>query len=221
MTAKTGLANKSNMKIPMEGTLLFFGDSITDSARDPANPASLGVGYVNQIASRIGYKYPSPARRVINAGVGGNRIYDLERRLESDLIAHQPSLVTILVGINDTWRQFDSNRVSSIADFRAAYERILVSTTTRIAPCPRLILMEPFVLPDPEDRRTWRTDLDSRIAVVRDLAVQFNARLIPLDGLFSAAATRAPASYWLHDGVHPTPAGHALIAEAWLSNMNF
>ena len=83
---------------------------------------------------------------------------------------------------------------------------------------PRLVLMEPFLLPVPADRRGWREDLDPKITIVRDLAVEFGADLIPLDGQFAAAATRAPAAFWLHDGVHPTSPGHALIADAWLRN---
>jgi len=39
---------------------------------------------------------------------------------------------------------------------------------------------------------------------------------VPLDGLFAAAAAHREPAFWLPDGVHPTPAGHALIAQAWL-----
>jgi lysophospholipase L1-like esterase len=205
------------MKIPDEGTLLFFGDSITDSGRDYKTPDALGVGYVNFIRALLGCRRPSVNRRVLNMGINGNRIYDLEARLETDVLAHKPAVVTILIGVNDTWRRFDSNIMSPIGDFRDSYRRILEQITTRLVPRPQLVLMEPF-LPYPDERPGWRADFDPRISVVRDLAVEFRADLIPLDGMFAAAAVRAPASYWLHDGVHPSPVGHALIAEAWLAN---
>jgi lysophospholipase L1-like esterase len=206
------------MKLPDEGTLLFYGDSITDCGRDYKTPDALGGGYVSFIRAQLGCRRPSVNRRVLNMGINGNCIYDLEKRLETDVLAHSPAVVTILIGINDTWRRFDSNITSSAVDFRDTYRRILGQIVARVTPRPQLVLMEPFVLPYPEDRRGWRFDLDPRITVVRDLAVEFQADLIPLDGMFSAAATRAPASYWLGDGVHPTPAGHALIANAWLAN---
>jgi acyl-CoA thioesterase-1 len=76
--------------------------------------------------------------------------------------------------------------------------------------------MEPFVLPVPDDRRTWREDLDPKLAVVRHLAREFNALLIPLDGIFAAACTQQPPAFWAADGVHPSSAGHALIAKSWL-----
>ncbi|AWI08142.1 SGNH/GDSL hydrolase family protein [Ereboglobus luteus] len=201
-------------------TILFYGDSITDCGRDRGNVESLGSGYPGLIGVALACKMPSQGLRFINTGVSGDRIYDLEKRMEADLVAHAPSIVTFLIGINDTWRRFDSNIVSPAGDFQAAYKRILRAITNgRTMPAPRIVLMEPFVLPVPEDRRQWRADLDPRIHAVRELAVEFGADLIPLDGLFAAAATRAPAAYWLPDGVHPSAAGHALIADAWMANV--
>jgi len=206
------------MPLPLKpnDTLLFFGDSITDCDRDRAKLDSLGGGYVSQIHARLSYTLASPALRVINQGCSGHRIYDLEARLETDLLAHKPTVVTFLIGINDVWRRFDQQLVSPAAEFAAAYHRVL--TRIRAELNPRLVLMEPFLLPVPADRRAWREDLGPKISIVRDLAVEFGADLIPLDGLFAAAATRAPAAYWLPDGVHPSAAGHALIADAWLKN---
>lgn len=201
-----------------DDSLLFYGDSITDCGRDRASLASLGGGYVNFINAQLGNRLPSSARKVINSGNGGNRIYDLESRLDADLLAHRPTVVTFLIGINDTWRRFDRNLMSPTGEFRAAFRRILARITTEMSPAPHLVFMEPFLLPVPEDRRAWREDLDPKITVVRDLAVEFAGDLIPLDGLFAAAATRAPAAYWLPDGVHPSAAGHALVADAWLRN---
>ena len=205
-----------SLSLKPDVTLLFFGDSITDCGRDRAKPESLGGGYVSQLNARLGAALASPALRVLNQGISGNRIYDLEARLETDLLAHKPSVVTFLIGINDVWRRYDRNLVSPAAEFAAAYRRVLARIRDDLR--PRLVLMEPFLLPVPADRRAWREDLDPKITVVRDLAVEFGADLIPLDGLFAAAATRAPAAYWLPDGVHPSAAGHALVTDAWLKN---
>jgi len=76
--------------------------------------------------------------------------------------------------------------------------------------------VEPFVLPVPENRKSWRQDLDPKIHIVRELAREYGAMLVPLDGLFAAASAKAEPAYWAPDGVHPSPAGHALIADAWL-----
>jgi lysophospholipase L1-like esterase len=62
----------------------------------------------------------------------------------------------------------------------------------------------------------WREDLDPKIAVVRQLAREFHAILVPLDGIFAQASTQREPAFWAGDGVHPSNAGHALIAQSWL-----
>jgi len=89
-------------------------------------------------------------------------------------------------------------------------------TITREKLGAKILLMEPFVLPVPDDRAAWREDLDPRIHAMRRLAREFADIFVPLDGIFAAAATKREPAYWAPDGVHPTAAGHALIAQAWL-----
>jgi len=67
-----------------------------------------------------------------------------------------------------------------------------------------------------EGQSAWREDLEPKIAITRQLAQDYKAICLPLDGIFSRAAALRPASFWLRDGVHPTSAGHALIAQSWL-----
>jgi lysophospholipase L1-like esterase len=79
-----------------------------------------------------------------------------------------------------------------------------------------LIILEPFLLPVPADRVGWRVDLDPKINAARELAREFKAVYVALDGLFAAASAQRDPAFWLPDGVHPSLAGHALIAQAWL-----
>ena len=129
-------------------------------------------------------------------------------------MALKPTLVSILIGINDTWRRYDSGVISPPHEFKKSYHGIL--TTLRERTSARILICEPFLLPIPDDRKNWREDLDPRIGVCRELAREFNTLYLPLDGLFAAASTRAPLAYWLPDGVHPSLAGHAFIAEQWI-----
>jgi lysophospholipase L1-like esterase len=66
------------------------------------------------------------------------------------------------------------------------------------------------------DREAWREDLDPKIAAVRALAREFKAVYVPFDGMFAAASTAVDPAYWAADGVHPTAAGHALMADEWI-----
>ncbi|MDR6881374.1 lysophospholipase L1-like esterase [Bacillus sp. 3255] len=150
----------------------------------------------------------------INRGISGNRVKDLQARWEQDCLKLQPDWVSIYIGINDCWRRYDRNDPTSAEQFASGYRELLVRTQSALD--AKLILIEPFVLPVPDDRKQWREDLDPKIAVVRELAREFGALLIPLDGLFAQASMTAPPSYWAPDGVHPSAAGHSLIAKAWL-----
>jgi acyl-CoA thioesterase-1 len=204
------------MLINADDRILFTGDSITDAGRSREKPEELGVGYVALAAAHLQARLASPHLKIFNRGIGGNRACDLLKRVDSDLLALKPTVVSILIGINDTWRRYDSNDPTEVKAFERDYRMLLEKVTQQIQ--ARLVLLEPFVLHVPADRFNWREDLNPKIDVVRKLAVDFGAELLPLDGLFAQAATQAPAAYWAADGVHPTPAGHALIAETWLEN---
>ncbi|MCE3200614.1 SGNH/GDSL hydrolase family protein [Paenibacillus sonchi] len=202
------------MEFQENDIILFQGDSITDWGRNYEDPSSLGVGYALMVAARLGLLYPEKKLTFINRGISGNRAADLQRRWDKDCLELKPTVVSIYIGINDTWRRFDSGEETTAAQFEASY-RDIIERTLR-ATNAKLILVEPFVLPVPEDRKGWRQDLDPKIHVVRELAREYGALLVPLDGLFAAASMKADSAFWAPDGVHPSPAGHALITDAWL-----
>lgn len=200
--------------IETNATVLFQGDSITDAGRSRENDADLGRGYAAMVAAWFSARYPERKVRFLNRGISGNRAKDLRARWQTDCLDLAPTWVSILIGINDTWRRYDSNDPTPPDVFEAHYRAILEQTRDRLG--ARIIILEPFVLPTPPDRAAWRVDLDPKIAIARKLAREFGALFVPLDGPFAAAATQREMEVWLADGVHPTPAGHALIAQAWL-----
>lgn len=197
--------------------IVFYGDSITDAGRDrsaaPGDPKGWGFGYAHYIAAQLSSQLADYELVFSNKGISGNRIYDLEDRLENDVLSLSPDLVSILIGINDVWRRYDSGKVSPLDEFTASYRRVLERLT---GAGPTVVILEPFLLPVPEDRRAWREDLNPKIEAIRDLAREFSLPLVPLDGLFAQASTKRQSAFWLPDGVHPSPAGHALIGSAWM-----
>lgn len=201
------------MLIPNHSTVLFQGDSITDADRSRENDADLGLGYPALVSAWFSALYPEKQVRFLNRGISGNRAADLRARWQTDCIDLHPALVSILIGINDTWRRYDSNDPTPVEVYAANFRAILEQTRDLGA---KIVILEPFSLPVPEDRRPWRVDLDPKIAAARDLAREFAAVYLPLDGLFAAASVRREPSFWLPDGVHPSPAGHALIAQEWM-----
>ncbi len=205
---------KTGMKI------LFQGDSITDCGRARGAPDAppLGVGYAFMIASRLEARHPGRGLVFSNRGTSGDRAKDLAARWEQDCLALAPDVVSILIGINDTWRRFDRGEATSAEAFGRSYRSILEATRDRLG--ARIVICEPFVLPVPPDRAAWREDLDAKIAVARALAREFGAVYVPFDGMFAAASTTVAPAYWAADGVHPTQIGYAILADEIILRIN-
>lgn len=195
--------------------ILFQGDSITDCKRAVPEVSDMGCGYACMVSAFLESEYPEMTLSFLNRGISGNRVRDLEKRWDADCIALKPDVVSILIGVNDTWRRYDCNDATSVEEFRDSYARILERVRKELDAV--LILCEPFLLPFSPEKRTWREDLNPKIDVVRDLASEYEALYVPFDGAFAAANAKASPEYWTRDGIHPTSAGHALLARTWLS----
>ncbi|MRG60291.1 hypothetical protein GE115_10490 [Agromyces sp. CFH 90414] len=196
-------------------TLAFVGDSITDAGRDRADAGSLGDGYVRLVADEFARRGASV--RVVNAGIAGNRAVDLERRWAPDVAPHEADVVTLFIGVNDMWRRYDHDDPTSAEDFEATCRRLLAAEAQSRPVGPKWILMEPFLLPVREEQHAWLDDLDGKRQAVRRLAEETGAPLVPLHDILTAAAGAEGAAALAPDGVHPTPLGSRLIADAWFT----
>lgn len=204
--------------IPRGSRVLFIGDSITDAGRNREEGEDLGQGYVLMAAASFSARHPRHGVRFLNRGIAGDRVRDLVARWDADCLDLAPDVVSVLIGINDTWRRFDSAEETPTAAYERDYRDLLRRARERLD--ARFILIEPFLLPIGEDQHAWRPDLDPRIGVVRRLATEFDAALVPADGAFAAAIADAGPAVWSTDGVHLTPAGHAFLARAWLRRVH-
>lgn len=185
-------------------TIVFAGDSVTDCGRR-GDPAGLGDGYVKNLYDALGPDRP----RIVNVGISGNRAKDLAARWQSDVLAHEPDLVSVLIGINDTWRRYDKSDPTSTESFERSYRALLDGIQAQ------LVLVEPFLLAVKEEQHDWREDLDPKIEVVRRLAAEYGALLVPADVELNRQAATVGAVTLADDGVHPSKAGHQALADLW------
>jgi len=199
----------------MKKTILFQGDSITDCGRVSGAGGGMGCGYPAMILARLMCDQPEAEWNIINRGTSGNRIVDLYARWRVDCLNLNPDVLSILVGVNDTWHEDNQNGVE--VPRYARFYRELLEWTLKARPGVRLVLMEPFICAQNEKLEIMLADVRQRAEVVKSLAKEFDAVFIPLQSVFEAASQRAPMAHWAADGVHPTPAGHQLIADAWLN----
>jgi lysophospholipase L1-like esterase len=203
--------------------VLFQGDSITDCgrARDMEGTANqlgaLSPGYAMMVASELLAARPAAGLQFYNRGISGNRIVDLYARIRADIINLRPNVISILIGVNDTWHGFGRNNGVDVPKYERVYRELLREVRAEL-PSVKFVLCEPFVLKCGVVADGWVEEIDQRRAVVAKLAQEFDAVLVPFQSMFDEAVKSAPPAYWAADGVHPTAAGHRLMAKAWLQS---
>jgi lysophospholipase L1-like esterase len=204
-------------------TILFQGDSITDTQRDrdvtQANHShALGIGYCNHVAAHLLRERPADNLRFYNRGVSGDRIVDLYARWRVDAINLKPDVISILVGVNDTWHAFKAQNGVEPERYAMVY-RMLLDYTRQQLPDVQFVLCEPFVLQCGEVTEAWIGEMSQRQQIVRRLADEFGAGFVPFQSALNEVLKFAPPDYWLADGVHPTIAGHRILAECWVETV--
>lgn len=204
-----------------DSVILFQGDSITDCQRNrdilqPNHSQALGSGYVNHIAAALLRRHPTHNLQIYNRGISGNRVVDLYARWRVDAVNLRPNVVSILIGVNDTWHHFRGDNGVEVERFELVY-RMLLAYTREQLPDVQLILGEPFILPCGVVEPAWQEEMAARQTIVKRLAAEFGASFIAYQSTLDSVANTPAPEYWLADGVHPTPAGHKLMAEAWLN----
>lgn len=196
-------------------TVLFMGDSITDAGRRDDKTRQLGWGYVAQIADLLAALYPERRIRILNHGISGDRVIELRSRWDADVIAHQPSWVSISIGINDVWRRFAnlSEFAVDIDEYIRLYGDLCEWTTKQTD--ARLVLMETSVIGEDFTNES-NLYLEQYNNAIRSFAKQYDAVLVPIRESFRRGIESRRDFAWTGDGVHPLPPGHMLMATTWL-----
>ena len=197
--------------------ILFMGDSITDAGRTSVENENLGSGYSLLVTSQLAFEHPGEYE-FVNRGINGNRIVDLIARVKKDMINLKPDVMSILIGVNDTWQEFDLQNGTETHKFEMYYN-ILIEQLKEALPELKIMILEPFVFKGTETEAYYegfKKDVTEKAAAAKRVAEKNSLAFIPLQDKLDEAAKSAPEAYWLGDGVHPTPAGHELIKREWL-----
>ena len=206
-----------NMFLQKNDRILFDGDSITNAFRKPEEIGSsyrLGAGWVMMLAAQLQAEHTGLGLQIENRGVCGNGVSELLDRWDANCLAWQPTVLNLLVGVNETLRRFNHRAERPASKFKIEYAKLL-DRTRQALPEIRLILCEPFLLEVGAVTAAWRADLREHQTVVRELAQEYAAVFVPLQQPLDEAAARTDPADWLFDGIHPHAAGQWLIMQAW------
>jgi len=209
-------------RLPARTRFLFIGDSITDAGRDPSGEATpwgapgTGRGYVSFIEAWFGATRPADQIRVINRGTSGHTVRDLAARWQADVLASPPDWLSIMIGINDVWRQFDTPLRTDLHVPLAEYRSVLTELVTRTRPQVKgLVLATPYLI-EPNRADPMRQMMDAYGAVVRELATKHDAIFVDTQAAFDAITAHTHPMTLAWDRIHPNTTGHLALARAFL-----
>jgi lysophospholipase L1-like esterase len=204
---------------------VMIGDSITDSQR--ARPigeglfGALGQGYVSLVNGLLQANHPQAAIRVVNMGTSGNTVRDLASRWQTDVLDLQPDWLSIMIGINDVWRQFDSPWQAELHVPIVEYEQLLQSLVVQTRPLLKgLILMTPYFI-EPNRSDPMRIQMDAYGQVVQAIATKHNAIIVNTQAAFDSVLEHVHPMTIAWDRVHPTLTGHIILAQALLQSIGY
>ena len=209
-----------DFKIETGEKFVFIGDSITDCGRR-AEFAPFGNGYVFMAVNLATAKYPERRICWVNRGIGGDTVQGLVKRWTEDVLNEKPDWVSIAIGINNVARDKQSGRSldECVKDFEDSYRTIL--ERTRKETDAKIVMFEIFYIKE-EDKWARNFNIDIYNNVIHQLAKEYQAILVSIQEAFRKAKIKRQDYSWTNsDGVHPLPAGHALIALEFLKAMEW
>lgn len=205
--------------------IVFAGDSVTDMESmipvGEAMPESLGKGYVRIIDNLLGACYPERMIRVTNSGISGNTSTDLLRRFDRDVVQLNPDWVSICIGINDVWRQFDMPAIPEAHvcpyEYRQNVEQMILKVKDRVK---GIFLMTPYYM-EPNRGDPMRKRMDEYTQICKELAQKHGCILIDLQEMFDTYFVHRHSTFIAWDRVHPNYVGATLIAKTFLAHCDF
>jgi lysophospholipase L1-like esterase len=214
------------MLLKPRSKLLFIGDSLTDANRTKPGPSEglfdpMGRGYVTLVNALLGTCHPDLHVRVVNVGLSGNTVRDLAKRWQSDVLDLKPNWLSVMIGANDVWRQFDSPRQPEIHVLPDEYERTYDDLLAQTRPSLEgIVLMTPFYV-EPNRADAMRARMDEYGRIVKKLAAKHRAVFVDTQAAFDRVLQHDYAATLAWDRVHPNQTGHMVLAHAFLNAIGF
>lgn len=204
------------MTLQKRTKIVFFGDSITQAGVNNG-------GYIDRIQTAINSKGIKDKYELVGAGIGGNKVYDLYLRMEDDVLAKDPQLVVIYVGINDVWHKTSHGTGTDIDKYEKFYVAIikkLQAKNINVAVCTPTVIGEKKGDSNPQDK-----DLNAYSDVIRRLASTYDCTLIDLRKAFAAYeqannSDNKESGLLTTDRVHLTAAGNQLVADEMIQALS-
>lgn len=213
------------MKLTSNDKLVMIGDSITDCGRGrpfgEGLGSGLGTGYVSVAAGLLQSVYPELAVRVVNVGTSGHTVRDLAGRWQTDVLDLSPDWVSVMIGTNDVWRQFDQPYIKESHVYAEEYEETLSELVEKtLTHVKGIVLMTPFYL-EPNREDAMRRTMDQYGGIVKRVAENHGTLFVDTQAAFDKMLAHIYPATIAWDRVHPSASGHVALAKAFLDALDF
>lgn len=213
------------MKVGPNEKFVLIGDSVTDVGR--ARPVAEGLsnphgaGYVNVVQGLLTAIYPERMIRVVNMGNSGNTVCDLRDRWQTDVIDLQPDWVSVMIGVNDIWRQFDIPQIPERHVLPNVYEETLEALIVWTKPLVKgLVIMTP-VYWESNKQDLMAAKVMEYGAICKRLSEKYGLVFVDAQAYADRLLRYCHSSYIAWDRVHPNVPGHHVLARALLDAIGF
>lgn len=205
--------------------IVFAGDSVTDM--ESAQPVgeglfdNVGRSYVRIVENMLVTWYPELKIRITNSGISGNTSRDLLARFERDVVSLDPQWVSICIGINDVWRQFDTPAIPNDAvfpdEYRQNVEKMILAVKEKVK---GIFILSPYYM-EPNREDMMRKRMDEYVAICKELAEQYGCIFVDFQSMYERFLKIRHSSSIAWDRVHPNQMGATLMAREFLSKCGF
>lgn len=205
--------------------IVFAGDSVTDMGR--ARPNGEGIGddlgrsYVRVIENMLAVCYPKRIIRITNAGISGNTSRDLLARFETDVVDLKPDWVSICIGINDVWRQFDCPAMLDWQvqpdEYESNLEKMIVKIKDKVK---GVFILSPYIM-EPNSEDMMRNRMNVYVDISRKLAEKYGCRFVDFQKMYEEYCKIRHSGYIAWDRIHPNQVGATLMAKEFLKQCDF
>ena len=205
--------------------IVFAGDSVTDmGSAQPVGEGlfdNVGRSYVRVVENMLAAYYPEVRIRVTNSGISGNTSRDLLARFQRDVVDLKPDWVSICIGINDVWRQFDSPAMPDMAVLPEEYEKNVEKMIKMVkGKTEGIFLLSPYYM-EPNRQDAMRARMDEYVDICRRLAKKYDCIFIDFQRLYEDYCKVRHSTFIAWDRVHPNQVGATLMARAFLEACGF
>lgn len=205
--------------------IVFSGDSVTDMGS--VNPVgeglfdNVGHSYVRIIENMLAVYYPEIKIRVTNSGISGNTSRDLLARFDRDVVDLNPDWVSICIGINDVWRQFDSPAIPDCHVMPDEYAKNLEAMILKVKDKVKgVFVLTPYIM-EPNSEDMMRSRMNEYVQICSDLAQKYGCIFVDFQKMYEDYCRIRHSSYIAWDRIHPNQIGATLMAREFLKKCDF